>query len=409
MPIFDYVAVGKEGKRVKGSIDSDSLRAARQKLRSQGIFPTEITEAAEKEKKEQQDVLKVVFRRNRVALAELAVGTRQLATLINAGLPLVEALQALGDQIERPEVKRIFVDIREQVEQGSSLAQALARHPTSFQRLYVNMVAAGEASGTLDTVLSKLADYLDGQRELRRLISSAMMYPILMLLVCAGLVVALLTFVVPRIVEIFERQGASLPLPTQIMIGLSEFLTLYWWFVLLLMVGVTYGAATFYRHPRGRDFCDRALLTLPIIKPIYIKVATARVARTLSALLHSGVSLLTALEITRNIIGNVHLVRVLDDAKEGVREGRSLGRELQKRHLFPALLGQMVVIGERSGAIEEMFSRAADAYEADVRASLEGLTSLLEPLLMLIVGAIVFAIVISVLLPMTDLIELIQQ
>jgi type II secretory pathway component PulF len=328
---------------------------------------------------------------------------------VGAGLPLVGALAALSEQTENVALKRIVVEVREDVEQGSSFATSLGKFPKAFPRLYVNMVAAGEASGTLDTVLSNLADYLESQLSLRRQINSALMYPALMLFICSAVIIGMFVFVIPRIVEIFQKQGAVLPLPTQAMIAISHFMIGYWWLILALVTGAIIGVKTHYADPKGRDRIDRILLKLPLYGSIYTKIATARVARTLSTLLSSGVNLLIGLDITRNIVNNVHITKAIEDARDGVREGRSLAKELSKSGIFPSMLGQMIAVGERSGELETMLGKASVAYENEVDATLSGLTSLLEPLLMIVVGGIVLVIVISVLLPMVDLISVVQQ
>ena len=404
MPVYEYTAINPKGKRVKGSIDSDTLRAARQKLRIQGIYPTEIKEGIELSHSKSRDV-KRYFQSNRITGKDLAIATRQLATLVGAGLPLVSALQALSDQTDSVVLKRIIIDVREGVEEGLSLAKALGNFPKSFPRLYVNLVAAGEASGTLDTVLDNLADYLEGQLELKRRVTSAMIYPTAMLIICTLVIIGLLVFIVPQVVEIFHRQGIALPLPTRITIGISEFLASYW--LLLLALGLCFIVLCrwYYRQPDGRRRVDRLLLQLPIFGSLYIKVITARVSLTLGTLLGSGVGLLTGLEIVKNIVGNVLVTDLLEQARDGVQGGRSLAAELSKGGIFPNMLSHMVAVGEQSGELEGMLTKAGKSYENEVNAALSGLTSLLEPLMMIGVGVIVLCIVISVLLPMVDLID----
>lgn len=403
MPVYEYVALNAGGRSVKGSLDAENPRVARQKLRTQGIFPTELKETLALAETKSRDIKKY-FRSNRVPGADLAVATRQLSTLVGAGLPLVGALQALSEQTENHTLKRILVSVRENVEEGTALAKALASYPKVFPRLYVNLVASGEASGTLDTVLNNLADHLESQMSLKRKITSALAYPVLMLIICTLVVGALLTFVVPKIVEIFQRQNLTLPLPTQIVLLMSHFLVNYWYLVILLFVASIFAARVYYQSENGRAKIDEALLKLPIFGKLYNKISTARIARTLSTLLGSGVELLTALDISKNIVGNVHLVAALEKAREGVREGRSLAGELSKSGRFPTMVCHMIAVGEKSGELEQMLSRAATSYENEVNSTLSGLTSLLEPVMMILVGGIVLFIVISVLLPMADLI-----
>jgi len=406
MPIYEYIALNATGKKIKGLVDADTLRSARTKLRTQNIFPTEIKESIKAAKDNKQNVKN--FFGDRVSLKELTVATRLLATLANAGLPLVAALNALADQVESPTLKRIVVDIKERVEQGSSLAKALATYPKVFPRLYVNMVQSGEASGTLDTILDNLSDYYEAQMELRRKISSALFYPILMFGFCTLVVIGLVTFVVPNIVEIFIKQKIDLPLPTRAVIALSNALTGYWWAIIGLIVLSISMVRYYYRQPKGREWFDAKLLKAPLFGPIYKKIATARVATTLGTLLNGGVELLQALDIVKNIVGNVHMRKALEEARDGVREGRSLAKEISKSGYFPNLLSQMVAIGEKSGKMENMLSKAGKSFTSEVNAAIAGLTSLIEPLMMIVLGGLVFSIVISVLMPMTKLMQAVR-
>jgi len=408
MPLFEYVAIDAAGKQTKGTVDAENVRSARQRLRAQKLFPTEVREGAVESAAKTKDVVRYI-RTPQVSLKDLSVATRQLATLVAAGLPLVSSLLALADQTENNTLKRILIQVKEEVEEGSTFAKSLGKYPKVFPNLYINMVASGEASGTLDTVLSNVADYLEGQVELRRKIWSALTYPILMLFMCGAVVVGLLVFVIPRIVEIFVKQGAVLPLPTRMVIGLSDFLIAYWYLIALAGVGISVGIREYYRKESGRDRIDKLLLKTPLYGPLFIKISTARVSKTLSALLSSGVGLLGAIDITKNITTNVHMRRALDDARTGVQEGKSLARELTKSGAFPVMLSHMIAIGEKSGALEGMLDKAGKAYENEVNATLGRLTSLLEPLMMVFVGGIVLVIVVSVLLPMADLITIIQK
>lgn len=407
MPVYEYTAISAQGRNSKGSIDAENIRAARQRLRAGGIFPTDIRESMAQATASKD--IKRIFFAGRVRLKDLGLATRQLATLSGAGLPLVDALLALADQTESDALKRIIVDVKEKVEEGSSLASALAKFPKAFPKLYINMVASGETSGTLDAVLENLADYLETQIELRRKISTALFYPVLMLTLCTLVVVALFAFVVPMIVEIFQKQGAVLPLPTRIVIMISYILVHYWWAMIAVALLALYGMREYYRTPRGRSLVDRRLLRLPIIGSIYRKVLTARVAGTLGAMLSNGVGLLGALDIVRNMVGNIHVAKALEDARDGVREGRSLAKELGKAQVFPVMLSHMIAVGETSGKLESMLAKAGKAYENEVRGALAGFTALIEPLMIVGLGGVVFFIVISILMPMVNLIEVIQR
>ena len=407
MPVFEYIALNQSGKQVRGTVDADSIRSARQKLRSQNVFPTDIKESAQAAKQKTQDVQRFL-KSDRVSIKDLTLATRLLATLSNAGLPLISALMALTDQVESTALKRIVVDVKEKVEQGSSLAKALGAYPKVFPRLYVNMVASGEASGTLDSVLDNLADYYEGQMELRRKISAALFYPIMMFGVCTLIVIALVSFVVPKIVDIFIKQKVALPLPTQLVIAFSNAITGYWWLLALLFAGLLYLAQHYYRQAKGRSKIDLYLLRAPLFGTLYRKIATARISSTLGTLLNGGVELLAALEIVKNIVGNVHLRKALEDARDGVREGKSLSKELARTGYFPNLLPQMVAIGEKSGRLEAMLSKAGKAFTNDVNATVAGMTTLISPVMTIVLGGLVFFIVMAVLLPMTQMMNMVK-
>lgn len=409
MPVFEYQALNNSGKAIKGTIDADSIRSARQKLRSQNIFPTTIKESLKASQESKKKDVKRLFSMERVTLKEVTIATRLLATLASAGLPLVSALQSLSEQLNSVVFRRIIMDVKERVEQGSSLAKALGAYPKVFPRLYMNMIASGEASGTLETVLENLATYYEAQLELRRKLSSALFYPIMMFCFCILVVVGLVTFVVPKIVEIFIKQKVALPLPTQIVIGLSDILTGYWWVIVGILILTAYGAITYYKTPKGRAWFDTQFLKFPVYGTLYKKVATARIASTLGTLLAGGVELLAALDIVKNIVGNTHMAKAIEDARDGVREGKSLARELAKSGYFPNLLSQMIAIGEKSGKLEGMLAKAGHTFSNEANSAISGLTALIEPLMILFLGVVVFTIVISVLLPMTELMNIAQK
>lgn len=407
MPVYEYTALNPGGKKIKGSLESDSVRAARQKLRAQNIFPTDIKESLKASQEKTQDVKKL-FTSDRVSLKQLSLATRLLSTLSNAGLPLVSALLALSEQVESPVLKRVIIDIKERVEQGSSLAKALGTYPKIFPRLFVNMVASGEASGTLDGSLESLADYYEVQLELRRKVTQATLYPILMFFFCTLVVLMLLTFVVPKIVEIFIKQKVVLPLPTRIVIFASNNVVAYWWIILLgVIVGGAY-AKQKYATPSGRAWFDGIFLKLPITSTLYKKISTARIATTLATLLNGGVEVLAALEIVKNIVGNTLMKKALEDARDGVKEGRSLAKELAKSGYFPPLLSQMVAIGEKSGKLEGMLTKAGKTFSDEANAAISGMTTLLEPLMIISLGVVVFTIVIAVLLPMAEMMQMVN-
>lgn len=402
MAVFEYKGLNKNGKSTKGVVEADGLRAARNKLKTQGIFPTEIFESSKKVSNAGWNI-SINFQSQKVSTSLLAVATRQLATLVSAGMPLVESLRSLSEQIDQPSFRGIISEIADFVNEGSTLANGFRKYPKIFPRLYTNMVASAEASGSLDLVLERLADLLEAQAALKRKVFSALTYPVLMLLLCFGVVILLLAVVVPQITQIFAKQKAALPLPTEIIIQLSDFTKAYWWLLIILAICAVIGFRKYYQTTEGKKRIDRLKLSLPLFGTIQTKVATARFARNLSSMLSSGIEILTALSIVRNILGNVILEKALDDAIDGVREGRSLAGEIGKCSYFPRLLIRMIAIGEKTGQLDQMLARAAKSYESEVDAIVSGLTSILEPILIVVLAAIVGGILAAVMLPMLEM------
>lgn len=396
MPLFDYSGFDAAGKKVTGAIEAAGRRAAMAQLHEQGVYPTELRE--ERQGAARRPWQGALFKR-RVAPLELAAATRQLATLLGAGLTLDETLGTVADQLDQPQLQRILGRVRSAVVQGEALHVALAAHPQTFPLLYVNMVQVGENSGTLDAALSRLADFLEEQVRLRARIRAAMAYPILMAVVGVGVLFFLLSFVVPKVTRMLTDLGQALPLPTQILIALSDFLAAWWW-LLLILVGIALLLFDRYRRtPPGRLRLDRLMLRLPLFGRLNLLLATARFSRTLSTLLASGVPLLKALEIARNLLQNQILADVVAATTDAVREGESLAAPLKRSGVFPPMVAQMAAIGERSGELEAMLLRVADAYEHQVELAIGGLLSLLEPLMILVMGSVVGFIVMAILLP----------
>jgi general secretion pathway protein F len=341
-------------------------------------------------------------------MQELALLTRQFATLVKAGLPLMESLSTLIEQMEHARLQRVLTRVRQQVREGRSLTDALQAHPRVFSHIYVNMVRAGEESGTLETVLTRLADYCEGQVRLLRTVQSALTYPLLMVMVASAILIFLLVYVVPQVTQIFSDTGQTLPLMTRILVRCSNVLVVYWW---LFLVGGTVGALGCIRilqTSQGREWYDRMVLRLPWVGRLLQRLSVARFARTLSTLLASGVPILTALDIVRHVVGNSLLRRALEEARSSVQEGESLAAPLRRSGLFPALLLQMIAVGERSGELEGMLARAAEAYDEEVATALSRFTSLLEPLTILVMGGVVLFIVLAILMPIFEINQLVH-
>ena len=410
MAVYEYRGYDQAGATVKGLKDADSPRTLRSALRREGIFLTEyFVETAKGQKKGRlrsalsRDVDLSRYLPQRVSVQEVAVATRQLATLIGAGIPVVEALSALVDQIENRGLKRVYSEVKQKVNEGVSMADALQEHPRVFTPLYINMIRAGESSGAMDVVLFRLADFTEGQSQLRSKILGAMMYPLIMVFVGAGILAILLTVVIPRITLIFEQAKAQLPLPTRLLIASSDLGRDYWWVFLLLLVLGGVLARRYVRTKGGRARLDRFLLVVPIFGSIVRMLAVGRFARTLGTLLQSGVPLLNALEIVKNVVTNTVLTRAIEDVREAVREGSSIADPLRSSKQFPPIVVHMVAIGERSGALEQMLFKIGESYEQQVEMRIGVLTTLLEPIMILIMAGGVGFIVFSILMPILQL------
>jgi len=411
MPVYAYKGLSREGRAVSGIIDADTPKAARQKLRGGGIFPTDVTEEQRQTVRDaaatraQFNVARFL---ERIKPQELALLTRQLSTLVGAGLPLVDCLSALIDQVESARIKRTLSHIREQVTEGTSLADALKSHPRIFSDLYVNMVRAGEASGALDLVLLRLADYTENYAALRDKVRSALTYPTLMAIVGSSILFFLLSYVVPKVTKIFSENKAALPLMTTVLLAISGFLQEYWWLVLGTIIAVVVSIRASTRTPAGRLRYDRYVLSIPYFGKLLKKVALARFARTLSTLLTSGITLMQSLDIVKNVVNNSVLSKAIEDARSSIREGQSIAPPLKRSGLFPAMLIHMIAVGEKSGELEQMLSKAADAYDNEVSSAVSALTSILEPMMILIGGGVVLFIVMAILLPIFELNQLVR-
>jgi general secretion pathway protein F len=405
-----YTGLTAQGRTVSGVIDADSPKHARVSLRRTGIFPTAVDEelARPAAQSATQGMVESGGLFARVSTQDLALLTRQFATLAKSGLTLIECLGTLIEQMETARLKRVLTHVRQQVREGRSLADAFQMHPRIFSSIYVNMVRAGEESGTLEIVLGRLADYMESQARLLRTVQAALTYPLVMIVVSVVILMFLLAYVVPQVTRIFTETGRTLPVATQILLAVSSFVASYWWVVLLLSAGGTLLIARLVRTPSGRAWYDRMLLRLPWVGRIIQRVNIARLSRTLSTLLASGVPILTALDIVSQLLKNSQLRRAIEEARASVQEGESLAAPLRRSGLFPALLTQMVTVGERSGELESMLARAADAYDEEVSAGLTRLMSLLEPLTILVMGGVILFIVLAILLPIFDLNQLVR-
>ncbi len=401
MPVFRYKGLNAAGKDVKGILDTDSKSSLRANLQAKGIFVTDVSEGKEKLKSNSDVDIKKML--EFVTLRDISLITRQLATLLRAGIPLVEAFNALTDQADKDEIKNTLSDVRRQVNEGSSLAAALKEHPKHFSDLYVNMVKAGETSGNLETVLQRLTEFLDAQIELRSKIVGAMIYPILMMAFGFVIMLLLFTFVIPKVTQIFKDQGAELPLLTRFLVGVSDVLLGYWFIIFPLMALSLWGFITWKKSPKGTRLWDLYILKVPLIGSLVRMIAIARFARTLGTLLSSGVPLLQALDIVKDILGNTRLVEVIEDARTQIREGESIAQPLKRSGEFPPLVIHMIAIGEKSGQLEAMLENVAISYNQQTDAKIEALTVVLEPIMIIIMGIGAAVVVFAIMLPILQL------
>ena len=407
MAVYAWRGVNAAGKAVKGVRDADSPKQLRALLKKDGVLVTELLESSEAAKKRGREIdLKRMF--NRVGTREIAVSTQQLAVLLRSGIPLVEALTALIDQLDQPELKAAFTDTRDKVNEGISFADALRNHPKYFEDLYVNMVAAGEASGTLEAVLQRLSEFLDAQAKLKSKVQSALAYPLFMAFASTIIIGVMMTVVVPKVTSIFQDFNQSLPWYTELLIWSSDMISGYWWLIFTLIGGGIWYFRRWRATEEGRKKWDRFELKIPLFGQLFLMVAVARFSRTLSTLLTSGVPVLRAMEITRNVLGNTELMRVVEEARGSVREGESIAKPLKASGVFPPIVTHMIAIGERSGQLEEMLENIAIAYDQQIDARVAIMTSLLEPLLIVVMGGTSGAIAFSILMPLLQINEFVQ-
>jgi len=407
LAVFEYKGFDGAGKAVSGVIDAEAARVARSKLRSQGLFPTELNEqqAGRGATKGKGLSVEVDFSKyiERISVQDVATMTQQLSTLVGASIPMVEALTAMIDQVDKPKLRVILADVRDKVREGSTLADAMKPHPEVFDDLYVNMVRAGEASGALETVLIRLAAHTEALVRLRSKLIAALIYPVLMSLVGVAIVLGLFVFIIPKIKRVFDSFDAELPWITEFLLATSDFMTSFWWLLGILVAGAIYGFRRWKKTEEGSRKFDAIVLKMPVFGRINRVVAVARFCRTLATLLDSGVPILNALRITSTIVQNHVLSDVIDEAARNVTEGQSLAVPLKQSNHFPPLVTHMIAIGERTGELENMLGKVADAYETEVETTVETLTSLIEPLLILAMGGVVAFVALAILLPMLNL------
>lgn len=412
MAVYEYKGLTTEGKNITGIIDADSSKTARSKLKRSGIFPVAVFEGEKTSLHPSPDSktgLSVFqFFEDRVSSQSIALMTRQLATLIGAGLPLLEALDALVDQLEKGGLMKVVAGIRESVKEGTSLADALGRYPQIFSGLYINMVRSGEASGALDIMLLRLADFLEKQIQMRNKILSALAYPFIMLGIGTIILFMLITYVIPQVTQVFEEMNQVLPLPTRILLGISDFLQSYGLFLFLLLGILGLWFRKWAHTLRGRERLDRWIFVIPLFGSLFKRVAISRFTTTLSTLLSSGVPLLRALEIVKEVMNNKVLSDAIQNVTENIKQGEGIAEPLKRTGVFPPMVIRMIAVGEKSGELENVLLKISEAYDYEVETITVALTSLLTPIMILLMGGVVLYIVVSVLLPIFEMSQVIH-
>ncbi len=405
METYAYKVRDRGGKLLEGTLEADSQQLLIGKLRSMGYMPIDIQH--QNQAAMSRD-MHMPFFSTRVKLKDVAVMSRQFATMINSGLALLRALNILAEQTESKPLAAIITQVRIDVEKGSSLSAALARHPKAFSRLYVAMVRAGEVGGALDSVLLRLAETIEKQVELRRKVKSAMTYPIVVMVLVLLIVTAMLLFIIPMFKGLYNDLGGKLPLPTLMLIGVSTALRKFWYLIFGFWFGVVWGFRKWINTDGGRNKWDVIKLKLPVFGILTRKSALARFSRTLSALVRSGVPILESLDIVADTAGNHVVSLAVLDTQQAVKSGEPMSQRLERHPVFPPMVVQMMTVGEETGALDVMLDKIADFYDQEVEATVEALTSLIEPLLIVVMGAAVGGMVISLYLPMFNIIKLIK-
>jgi type IV pilus assembly protein PilC len=397
MPTFAYKAREANGNVKEGTLDAGKESEAVSKLKQQRLTVIEIKESGG------GGLIEKIMGKPPVTPKDLVLFSRQLSTLVSAGVPIVQSLGILEDQQENPTFKEVLTGVRTDIEAGLSISDALKKHPEAFPDIYTAMIRAGELGGILDTILERLSGFLEAAEALRAKVKSAMMYPGIVLTICGLVTIFLLTFVIPTFKNIFESFGKELPMPTQILINISDFLRSKWYMIPTIPAGAYYGFKKFYSTPNGRKWVDGKVLDAPIFGILLKKVAVAKFTRTLGTLIKSGVPIMQALETVGATAGNVVIEEAVVGARESIREGGRLADPLRKSGLFPAMVVQMIGVGEETGALDQMLAKIADFYDQEVDTAVKGLTSMIEPIVIVVMGVVIGTIVIAMFMPMFEM------
>jgi type IV pilus assembly protein PilC len=393
MPVYVWKGVNRKGRKKKGEMEAESENVARLMLRRQGIEPSKI-------KAKPKDVFEnVKFLQPRVTEKDIVVMTRQFATMIDAGLPLVQCLDILYSQQDNRTFRKILKNIKEDVEEGSTFADALKQHPEAFDDLFVNLVAAGEIGGILDIILNRLAAYIEKASKLKKKVKGAMTYPIVVMVIAVMVVAVILIFVIPVFESMFADFGRALPLPTQIVVAISDFVKGYVIYMIVGMALLVFLFRRFYKTDKGEALIDNLVLKLPVFGMLIRKVAVAKFTRTLGTMISSGVPILDSLEIVAATAGNRTIEEAIRETRQSISEGRTIAEPLADSEVFPSMVVQMISVGEATGALDTMLSKIADFYDDEVDVAVEALTSMLEPFMMVFLGGTIGGLVVAMYLP----------
>lgn len=401
MAAFEYVALNAKGKQSKGVLEADTPRQVRQKLRETGFTPLDIIHLGDQQKAKEKS--SGGFFKPSIKVAELALITRQLATLVKAALPIEEALKAVAEQTEKPKIQSVLLGVRAKVMEGHTLANGLAEYPSIFNELYRSMVAAGERAGHLDTVLNRLADYTERRQQINAKVSTAMVYPLVLIVVAILVVIGLMIYAVPNVIEQFDGMGDELPAVTKILIGISDFVVNYGLYALAIIIAIAVGIYTWLKNPVNKKRWHSKILKLPVFGRLSTNLNTARFASTLSILHSSGVPLLEAMTIGGKVLSNLRMKSAIADASVLVSEGSSLKASLQDTKMFPPMMIHMIASGEASGELEGMLQQVADNQETQFETSVDAALNIMGPLIILGLGIVVMFIVMAMMLPMLQL------
>ena len=398
---FNYKVRDRAGNQITGSLQADSEALVLHRLREMGYTPLDVT-------KVKKGFGSIELGGTKVKLKQLSVFSRQFATMVNSGLPILRGLSILSEQTESKELSRVLVVARLDVEQGASLSQAFQKHPKVFNDLYVSMIRSGETGGSLDDTLLRLAALLEREVYLRGKIKSAMTYPVAVVGLVVLIMSAMLLFVVPQFKNIYAQLGSSLPLPTEVLLKMSEFLKSYWYILIFLAFATRFAFRRYKKTDGGRDLIDAMKLKVPVFGSLFQKSSLSRFSSTLAMLLHSGVPILGALDIVSDTVNNRVLAKAVTDVQNSVREGESIAKPLSKHAVFPPMVVQMIAVGEETGQVDVMLEKVAQFYDQEVEASVDSLTSLIEPILIAVIGMFVGAAVIALYMPMFNIIKVIH-